>query len=392
MFKHIALASLFVFSSACLKDPTKLLSEKELVLKGAVKFEDGSKVDAQALDVELQIEGSEFFATSENESCRILDHHMGAGQEVDSNVDYHSNFDVVTTLGLFTALVDSNCPISPDLEATTVDNLSLDASIPANQSNCTDFCRASVPESGYMECVNTCASGERRIFGRINISKQQLVAAAKKNSLVFDQDLVLYSLSEPVRIVNGPDLQVDNPSAKNSMRLETVTFPSTSCAIVEACVGGPGPRKLLRFDGVIKNMGDADFILGNPQSTPELYTFSACHGHYHLNEAMAYELLDKNLQPVKKDGQSVVGHKQGFCMLDMRKASGSAGERKYTCTNQGLSSGWADVYASTLDCQWIDVTGVPAGDYVVKVTVNPGGSLTEVDKTNNSAFIEYSIK
>jgi Lysyl oxidase len=392
MFKHLALASLLVASVGCLEKPQNLLAKKEIVFQGKAKYENGSTVDPQGMDIELQLEGQGFFANSDSSVCRGLDHHMGAGQEVGSVIDNQAFYNVTILAGDFAALVDAECKVAPDIEAATIDNLSLDAAIPATQANCTDFCRASVPTSGYMECVNTCATGDRRISGRVNISKEKLVAASKGNSIQFKEDIIFYSLSSPIRVLNGPDLQVDAPSAKNSMRLETKTFESSSCAIFEGCVGGPGPRKLLRFDGVIKNMGDADFILGDPLTSPELFTFSACHGHHHLNEAMSYELLDENLNPVKRNGASVVGHKQGFCMLDMRKASGTAGERKYTCSNQGLGSGWGDVYASTLDCQWIDVTDVPNGKYVVKVTVNPGGTLTEADKTNNSAFVEYTIK
>jgi len=79
-------------------------------------------------------------------------------------------------------------------------------------------------------------------------------------------------------------------------------------------------------------------------------------------------------------------------MLDMRKLSGDSGPAKYTCENQGLTSGWADVYSAGLDCQWIDITGVPSGDYIVRITVNPGGTLNEADKSNNSVIVPYTIR
>lgn len=37
------------------------------------------------------------------------------------------------------------------------------------------------------------------------------------------------------------------------------------------------------------------------------------------------------------------------------------GRSRFDCAHQGLSEGWSDLYAKDLDCQWIDITDVPAG-------------------------------
>ena len=69
------------------------------------------------------------------------------------------------------------------------------------------------------------------------------------------------------------------------------------------------------------------------------------------------------------------------------------GPPKYTdCNaNQGISVGWADVYGFGLDGQWIDITGLAAGDYVLEAEVNPEQLFEEVDYTNNSAAISVTI-
>ena len=42
----------------------------------------------------------------------------------------------------------------------------------------------------------------------------------------------------------------------------------------------------------------------------------------------------------------------------------------YDCAYQGITSGWGDWYYKQLGGQWIDITGVPEGDYIVRVTIN----------------------
>ena len=39
----------------------------------------------------------------------------------------------------------------------------------------------------------------------------------------------------------------------------------------------------------------------------------------------------------------------------------------FSCAGQGLSPGCHDTYAANIDCQWIDITDVPPGNYVLKV-------------------------
>ena len=43
---------------------------------------------------------------------------------------------------------------------------------------------------------------------------------------------------------------------------------------------------------------------------------------------------------------------------------------KFDCANQGISRGFSDWYEAGLPCQWIDISGVPAGDYILRITLN----------------------
>ena len=40
----------------------------------------------------------------------------------------------------------------------------------------------------------------------------------------------------------------------------------------------------------------------------------------------------------------------------------------FSCGNMGISPGCSDQYASNYDCQWIDITDLPDGDYWLTVS------------------------
>jgi hypothetical protein len=184
--------------------------------------------------------------------------------------------------------------------------------------------------------------------------------------------------------VRLPDLTVD--AGRLQPTTTSATFDPASCEVQEACVDGPGDRRLLSFSTMIWNVGAGELFFGDPSHNPA-YEFSPCHGHYHLHGFATYELLDAAGVVV------LTGHKQGFCIQDSEALPGTTAPAKYgDCAGQGLTPGWGDLYAAGLPCQWIDVTGVPAGTYQLRVTANPGGLLVEESALdNNSATVPVAI-
>src|SRR5262249_13254561 len=65
--------------------------------------------------------------------------------------------------------------------------------------------------------------------------------------------------------------------------------------------------------------------------------------------------------------------------------------QKYTCGNQGLQAGWADTYNDTIACQYIDITGVAAGDYLIQMTIKPDNLIPESNYANNMIQIPFTI-
>lgn len=171
-----------------------------------------------------------------------------------------------------------------------------------------------------------------------------------------------------------PDLTIDPQRFTSQMEIIDRLYDANSCAVQEGAVGASGYRRLLRFDTVVLNGGDGDLVVGD-RSDPnnpyaEWFVFAPCHGHYHIRDFSVYELLTA-------DGTLVVaGHKQGFCFEDSFKYDGHR-SNGYTCASQGITSGWGDWYYKQLTGQGIDITGVPEGDYIVRVTVNLAGIFDE---------------
>ena len=171
-----------------------------------------------------------------------------------------------------------------------------------------------------------------------------------------------------------PDLTVDPQRFTSQMEIVDRLFEEGTCAIEEGAVGGTGYRRILRFDTVVMNGGDGDLVVGD-RSDPNnpyaaYFVFAPCHGHYHIRDFSVYELLDTSGTTV------VAGHKQGFCFEDSFKYDGGK-SNGYSCAYQGITSGWGDWYYKQLTGQWIDITGVPEGDYIVRVTVNLIGIFDE---------------
>jgi hypothetical protein len=183
-----------------------------------------------------------------------------------------------------------------------------------------------------------------------------------------------------------PDLIIDRGKLAVGIEVDKVSFAVTDCAAVEGCVNASGQRTIVRFNAGIANIGSADLVVGNPNAHPELFEYSACHGHFHFRGFALFELVDSAGTVVASTG------KRAFCLRDNVPYSGSAEPSAgYNCDNQGITAGWEDVYDKSVDCQWLDVTGVPSGYYTLRVTVNPERLLAESNYDNNSASVTLRL-
>jgi subtilisin-like proprotein convertase family protein len=201
-----------------------------------------------------------------------------------------------------------------------------------------------------------------------------------------------------------PDLTIDAPGVASGIVLDRTRIPGAT---------------LLRMPTVVPNIGQGAMEIrggeANADGTQNVYQriyqsgggyrdrlagrfiHHSTHGHIHFEDFAQFRLRARNA-----DGSvgAVVrnGAKISFCLIDVQHQNpglpGSPASSVYnSCGSerQGISVGWADVYGAYLDDQWVDITGVAAGQYWIEVITDPSNSLQESNEGNNSVFIPYTI-
>ncbi len=174
-------------------------------------------------------------------------------------------------------------------------------------------------------------------------------------------------------------------------QIQERTFVAGSCEVIEGCTVA-GNRRLLRFDLSTPNLGPGNLYLGAPTAAgrpPMMFEYGTCHMHWHLRGYADYRLIDTAGAEVGR------GHKQSFCLLDsgryMNMGTDIPAADRYNCSNQGIHAGWMDVYGRSLDCQYIDITGVAPGRYRIRAQINIERVVTESNYADNESFYMIDI-
>jgi Lysyl oxidase len=138
-----------------------------------------------------------------------------------------------------------------------------------------------------------------------------------------------------------------------------------------------------------------------PVSAKLQYVRSADHEHWHMLDFMRYELRRANGTLVAPD------RKTGFCLGDRYEIQLQLGraesEPVYTdeCgrnrprllrLREGISVGYGDDYPAVLEGQYLRLSGLPAGRYVLVHRVNAGRRLRELDHRNNAASLLLQLR
>ena len=130
------------------------------------------------------------------------------------------------------------------------------------------------------------------------------------------------------------------------------------------------------------------------------------HKHWHVKNLQSYELIGLS------DGAKYTSTKLGFCFLDsteydltLRNAPQTEvytkqstpkvcakGQPEALTALMGISIGWADYYGPRLPDQYIDLAGVPAGQYRLKGMADKANWFLELNENNNCTWTDIELK
>lgn len=186
-----------------------------------------------------------------------------------------------------------------------------------------------------------------------------------------------------------------------------VTNSPSAGSALEIRASNPDPAGRMQS---VQQVGDSDFP-GDPSAIPVgpaaggpptvQFETADDHLHFHLKDAAEYTLWNEG-----KTAQVALAQKTeaGFCLEDTIQMPG-AGPRRYsvsqsgfcwqtrpsgqTTLTMGITPGWKDEYHDRLTYQWVDVSSVQPGRYVLAGRVDPRDVILESDEFNNGyAFMD----
>jgi hypothetical protein len=148
-----------------------------------------------------------------------------------------------------------------------------------------------------------------------------------------------------------------------------------------------------RSDGTRERVADAGVLR---------FVRGGGHSHWHLEGFQRFELRTVGGTSLRRD------RKTGFCLGDRydatgsRRAPGEPARAIYrarcglndpfrTSLTQGISVGFGDPYPARVEGQFVDITGLPTGRYVLVQRIDPDGRLLDLDASNNVASMLVKV-
>lgn len=183
--------------------------------------------------------------------------------------------------------------------------------------------------------------------------------------------------------------------------------------------GDPNPHQLIFQRVYHKDTSNMTYYM-RPAGT---MTYHPSHGHNHVDEWGVFTLRIDNGDPNPLNWPIVgQGQKMGFCLMDYGQCGGAGyvghcrddntvymqgdtlinsdfpnfnlGGGSYGCSQfeQGISSGWTDVYGKHLDGMWINIPpGTCNGNYYIVVQIDRNGDFLESNENNNYTAVPITL-
>lgn len=226
--------------------------------------------------------------------------------------------------------------------------------------------------------------------------------------------LLLVATSQPLGILDAaaapadrlPDLAMAYPT---DLRIQTTASGARRLRLTTMIVNvgaGPFETRSSRLAGASR-MGVNQRVYNTAGGYRVVDTAATArysgdgHDHWHVQDVAWYELY-----AITAEGPSLRrDSKVGFCFFDTnayrlslpraprtRKYSqAGCGRRSSLFVKNGISVGWGDRYAWNLGGQYISVSGLPAGQYYLKLTADPRFLFQEIRHRNNCNWTRIRI-
>lgn len=226
-------------------------------------------------------------------------------------------------------------------------------------------------------------------------------------------------------LVPRPPIEVVGPATTFSMGFGVDAFLVDGCYPEERA--RKGAARCLRFDTIVGNVGEGPFELA--YSVEEREGVAAIqrifradgsyadrfavrselhptHAHFHVRDFYVSRLWKADPTGARTGDAPVArGDKNGFCPEDTERMDGAPddGPRHYGCFTPdepdqrgfqvvGISAGWQDVYPASLPDQFVEITGVPDGQYVLEIELDPHDVFVEADNSNNKICVLVALQ
>jgi hypothetical protein len=160
-------------------------------------------------------------------------------------------------------------------------------------------------------------------------------------------------------------------------------------------------QRAMTADQVLEHSGGPSTLV--PDAARLQYVKSPDHKHWHLLGFERYELRRPGGGPVVARDR-----KTGFCLGDRyevttRELPAKAPEPVYTSRcgldrpgllgiREGISVGYGDDYQANLEGQWLPLSGLRAGRYLLVHRVNAHGRLQELTYDNNASSLLVRLR
>lgn len=208
-------------------------------------------------------------------------------------------------------------------------------------------------------------------------------------------------------------------------QLEIGWFTNPVPILVEGCFPEEtirrNARRCLRFDTHVANGGDGPFEVAyvvrgtRTLALQHVYLqdgsirvreatateFHPSHAHFHIEDFYVSGLWATEDGEVVGSEPVALTTKNGFCPEDS-KAYESQAPSHYRCTLDnrtdggphqivGISPGYMDTYGYELPDQYVEITGIEDGEYVLQITLDPNNDFTESSEADNSICVGLTL-